>query len=211
MSLAQRLQPQDRQTQAQARIRIRGAGKSYGSLEVFRGIELEVGDTEIVAIVGPSGCGKTTLLRCIDGLIPPTVGEVTIEGERVDGPLPGVAMVFQHFGLFPWKTVYANVAYGLKLAGASKDVIAEQVPRFIKLVGLAGFEHAYPYQLSGGMQQRCGLARALAIEPRVLLMDEPFAAVDAKPARSCNSSCCASGRCARPPWCSSPTRSRKPC
>src|SRR4051812_4746796 len=174
MSLAQRLQPQDRQTQAQARIRIRGAGKSYGSLEVFRGIELEVGDTEIVAIVGPSGCGKTTLLRCIDGLIPPTVGEVTIEGERVDGPLPGVAMVFQHFGLFPWKTVYANVAYGLRLAGAAKGVIAERVPHFIKLVGLAGFEHAYPYQLSGGMQQRCGLARALAIEPRVLLMDEPF-------------------------------------
>ncbi len=172
----QNARPQD----AAARIRVTGAGKSYGALEVFRNINLDVGDAEIVAIVGPSGCGKTTLLRCIDGLIPPTSGEVAIEGERVNGPLPGVAMVFQHFGLFPWKTVYANVAYGLKLAGASKDVIAERVPRFIKLVGLAGFEHAYPYQLSGGMQQRCGLARALAIEPRVLLMDEPFAAVDAQ-------------------------------
>ena len=162
------------------RIKVAGLGKSYGVFEVFRRIELEVGDREIVAIVGPSGCGKTTLLRCIDGLITPSVGEITIEGEPVDQPLAGVAMVFQQFGLFPWKTVFANVAYGLKLAGAPRDVIAERVPRFIKLVGLSGFENAYPYQMSGGMQQRCGLARALAIEPRVLLMDEPFAAVDAQ-------------------------------
>jgi len=162
------------------RIRIDGLGQHYGALEVFRDIHLEVGDREIVAIVGPSGCGKTTLLRCIDGLIAPSAGSLTIEGEPVTAPLPGVAMVFQHFGLFPWKTVYANVAYGLKLAGASRAEIEERVPRFIRLVGLAGFEHAYPYQLSGGMQQRCGLARALAIEPRVLLMDEPFAAVDAQ-------------------------------
>jgi NitT/TauT family transport system ATP-binding protein len=168
------------QAPADMRIQVQGLGKHHGSLEVFRGIDLTVGSREIVAIVGPSGCGKTTLLRCIDGLIAPSAGVITIEGERVDGPLPGVAMVFQHFGLFPWKTVWANVAYGLRLAGAAKSEIAEQVPRFIKLVGLAGFETAYPYQLSGGMQQRCGLARALAIEPRVLLMDEPFAAVDAQ-------------------------------
>jgi NitT/TauT family transport system ATP-binding protein len=163
-----------------AHIRVEGLGKYYGALEVFRDIDLEVGDREIVAIVGASGCGKTTLLRCIDGLIAPTRGKIDIEGERVTSPLPGIAMVFQHFGLFPWKTVFANVAYGLRLAGVSKAEIAERVPRFIKLVGLAGFERAYPYQLSGGMQQRCGLARALAIEPRVLLMDEPFAAVDAQ-------------------------------
>jgi NitT/TauT family transport system ATP-binding protein len=165
---------------ADAGIQVQALGKYYGPLEVFRGINLAVGSHEIVAIVGPSGCGKTTLLRCIDGLIPPSSGTITIEGERVDGPLPGVAMVFQHFGLFPWKTVFANVAYGLKLAGVAKAEIAKRVPHFIKLVGLAGFEKAYPYQLSGGMQQRCGLARALAIEPRVLLMDEPFAAVDAQ-------------------------------
>jgi NitT/TauT family transport system ATP-binding protein len=162
------------------RIGIRALGKSYGTLQVFRGIDLEVGDREIVAIVGPSGCGKTTLLRCIDGLIPPSEGAIEIEGEVVRAPHPGVAMVFQHFGLFPWKTVHANVAYGLRLAGASQAEIGERVPRFIKLVGLSGFEDAYPYQLSGGMQQRCGLARALALEPRVLLMDEPFAAVDAQ-------------------------------
>jgi NitT/TauT family transport system ATP-binding protein len=165
---------------ADVRIRVEGLGKHYGALEVFRDVNLAVGSDEIVAIVGPSGCGKTTLLRCIDGLIPHSAGAITIAGERVDRPLPGVAMVFQHFGLFPWKTVFANVAYGLRLAGVSRPAIAERVPYFIKLVGLAGFEQAYPYQLSGGMQQRCGLARALAIEPRVLLMDEPFAAVDAQ-------------------------------
>jgi NitT/TauT family transport system ATP-binding protein len=181
MSLAeQRSGPIARKALAEARIRVRGVGKSYGELEVFRDINLEVKDAEIVAIVGPSGCGKTTLLRCIDGLMPPTAGDITIEGTRVTAPLPGVAMVFQHFGLFPWKTVFANVAYGLRLAGVSKAEIAQRVPRYIKLVGLSGFEQAYPYQLSGGMQQRCGLARALAIEPRVLLMDEPFAAVDAQ-------------------------------
>ncbi|MCC7348162.1 MAG: ATP-binding cassette domain-containing protein, partial [Variibacter sp.] len=163
-----------------ARIQARGLLKRYGAMEVFRGVDLDVGQREIVAIVGPSGCGKTTLLRCIDGLIPLDEGEIVINGARVEGPLAGVAMVFQHFGLFPWKTVFANVAYGLKMAGVARAEIARRVPHFIAMVGLAGFEHAYPYQMSGGMQQRCGLARALAVEPSVLLMDEPFAAVDAK-------------------------------
>jgi NitT/TauT family transport system ATP-binding protein len=164
----------------QARIRVEGLRKRYGTLEVFRDIALEVGEREIVAIVGPSGCGKTTLLRCIDGLIPVDGGEIWVDSERVTEPIAGVAMVFQHFGLFPWKTVYDNVAYGLRMAGVSKAEIARAVPNFIRLVGLSGFEGAYPYQMSGGMQQRCGLARALAVEPRVLLMDEPFAAVDAQ-------------------------------
>ena len=166
--------------QAAPRIRVQGLTKRYGTLEVFRGIDFEIGAHEVVALVGPSGCGKTTLLRCIDGLIAVDEGEIWVGQERVTQPIAGVAMVFQHFGLFPWKTVYDNVAYGLRMAGAAKAEIERRVPSFINLVGLAGFEHAYPYQMSGGMQQRCGLARALAIEPSVLLMDEPFAAVDAQ-------------------------------
>ncbi len=169
-----------RSTSAAVRIRGTGLAKHYGALEVFKGIDFEVGDHEIVTIVGPSGCGKTTLLRCIDGLIPLDAGEIWVNNQKIDAPIAGVAMVFQHFGLFPWKTVYDNVAYGLRMAGASKAEIAARVPNFINLVGLAGFEKAYPYQMSGGMQQRCGLARALAVEPSVLLMDEPFAAVDAQ-------------------------------
>jgi NitT/TauT family transport system ATP-binding protein len=161
-------------------IRISGLGKRYGSHQVFRGVDVTVGEREIVAIVGPSGCGKTTLLRCIDGLVRADEGRIDIGGREVRDPIPGVAMVFQHFGLFPWKTVWDNVAYGLRMAGAKRADIAEKVPYFIKLVGLAGFEQAFPYQMSGGMQQRCGLARALAVEPNVLLMDEPFAAIDAQ-------------------------------
>jgi NitT/TauT family transport system ATP-binding protein len=159
---------------------VRGLGKNFGSFTVFRDIDFEVGEREIVALVGPSGCGKTTLLRCLDGLLPVDVGEIIVGNDRVAGPIPGMAMVFQHFGLFPWKTVYDNVAYGLRMAGAGKAEIARRVPAFINLVGLGGFEKAYPYQMSGGMQQRCGLARALSVEPSVLLMDEPFAAVDAQ-------------------------------
>ena len=157
-----------------------GLGKKYGDLQVFRDIHLSLADREIVSLVGPSGCGKTTLLRCIDGLISVNEGEILIEGKQVNSPIQGVAMVFQHFGLFPWKTVHQNVAYGLRLAKVPTEEINEIVPEIITLVGLAGFENAYPAQLSGGMQQRCGLARALALKPRVLLMDEPFAAVDAQ-------------------------------
>lgn len=167
-------------SEGQARIRVKGLGKRYGALEVFRNIDFNVGEREIVAIVGPSGCGKTTLLRCVDGLLPHDIGEIWVGRERVESPISGVAMVFQHFGLFPWKTVFENVAYGLRMAGTSKTEIERKVPMFIKMVGLSGFEKAFPYQMSGGMQQRCGLARALALEPSVLLMDEPFAAVDAQ-------------------------------
>jgi NitT/TauT family transport system ATP-binding protein len=161
------------------RIEIRGLAKRYGAHTVFAELNFTVREREIVALVGASGCGKTTLLRCVDGLIP-CEGEVLLDGERILEPRPGVAMVFQHFGLFPWKTVYDNVAYGVRMAGLAKAEIARRVPAAIALVGLSGFEAAYPYQMSGGMQQRCGLARALAVEPRVLLMDEPFAAVDAQ-------------------------------
>ena len=163
-----------------ARIEISGVGKKYGDLQVFQEIDLSFGEREIVTVVGPSGCGKTTLLRCICGLIPVTQGSVQVDGVEVTEPLPGVAMVFQHFGLFPWKTVAQNVGYGLKMAGVDKAEIAEKVPHYINLVGLSGFEESFPHQLSGGMQQRCGLARALATEPSVLLMDEPFAAIDAQ-------------------------------
>jgi NitT/TauT family transport system ATP-binding protein len=169
-----------RAAKSPVRIQVHALAKRYGSLEVFRGITFEVGEREIVSIVGPSGCGKTTLLRCIDGLLPVNEGEIWIDGQRLIAPIAGVAMVFQHFGLFPWKTVSENVAYGLRMAGAAKSDVKRKVDYFIDLVGLSGFEHAYPYQMSGGMQQRCGLARALAVEPSVLLMDEPFAAVDAQ-------------------------------
>lgn len=165
-----------------ARIEITGVGKRFGDLQVFKNINLSVYEREIVTVVGASGCGKTTLLRCMNGLIPVTEGTISVDNQIVQEPRPGVAMVFQHFGLFPWKTVFDNVAYGLKLkvVGVSAEEIQERIPKYIKLVGLAGFEDAYPHQLSGGMQQRCGLARALATEPHVLLMDEPFAAVDAQ-------------------------------
>jgi NitT/TauT family transport system ATP-binding protein len=151
-----------------------------GTVVAFRNVELNVRSNEVLCIVGPSGCGKTTLLRCIGGLLAPSSGQVLIDGQIVSSPRPGVAIVFQHFGLLPWKTVVDNVAFGLKIAGVSRQQLAERVDHYIRLVGLAGFENQYPYQLSGGMQQRVGLARALAIHPEILLMDEPFASVDAQ-------------------------------
>jgi NitT/TauT family transport system ATP-binding protein len=134
----------------------------------------------VVCLLGPSGCGKTTLLRVVDGLIVPDDGEVTIGGRRVTGPRPDVAMVFQQFGLFPWKRLRQNVAYGLELRGRPRAEIERAVAHYTGLVGLGGFEQAYPYQLSGGMQQRAGLARALAVNPSILLMDEPFGSLDAQ-------------------------------
>jgi NitT/TauT family transport system ATP-binding protein len=163
-----------------AKIRVEHLCKSYGDRPVFTDVSFDVAEGEIVSIVGPSGCGKTTLLRCVVGLLPPTDGSVTITGKVVTEPPEGVAMVFQHFGLFPWKTVAANIAYGLTVKGQRRKDWEPQVADLVKLVGLEGFEKSYPYQLSGGMQQRAGLARALAIEPSVLVMDEPFASLDAQ-------------------------------
>src|SRR5919109_5202862 len=151
-----------------------------GTVVAFRHVELNVRTNEVLCIVGPSGCGKTTLLRCIGGLLAPSSGQILIDGDTVRSPREGVAIVFQHFGLLPWKSVVDNVAFGLKIAGAPRELIAERLDHYVRLVGLAGFENHYPYQLSGGMQQRVGLARALAIDPEILLMDEPFASVDAQ-------------------------------
>ena len=151
-----------------------------GSVVAFRNVDLQIRNQEVLCVVGPSGCGKTTLLRCIGGLLAPSSGQVLIDGLAVDCPREGVAIVFQHFGLLPWKSVVDNVAFGLRIAGAPREMIAERLDHYIQLVGLAGFENHYPYQLSGGMQQRVGLARALAIDPEILLMDEPFASVDAQ-------------------------------
>jgi NitT/TauT family transport system ATP-binding protein len=151
-----------------------------GSVIAFRNVDLQIRNQEVLCVVGPSGCGKTTLLRCIGGLLAPSSGQVLIDGQSVIRPREGVAIVFQHFGLLPWKSVVDNVAFGLRIAGAPREMIAERLDHYIQLVGLAGFENHYPYQLSGGMQQRVGLARALAIDPEILLMDEPFASVDAQ-------------------------------
>jgi NitT/TauT family transport system ATP-binding protein len=162
------------------RLVVENAGLRYGQLDVLADISLSVGSSEIVSIVGPSGCGKTTLLRCVGGLNQLNCGEIRIDGQRVEKPLPIVSMVFQHFGLFPWKNLWSNIAYGLKLRHAPKKEIDRRVADAIDLVGLKGFEKSYPHQLSGGMQQRAGLARALVMEPKLLLMDEPFSAIDAQ-------------------------------
>ena len=150
------------------------------SIEVLRDISLAVRKREFLTIVGPSGCGKTTLLRIIAGLIPPTDGEVLHDGKPVTGPSPTVGFVFQSDNLMPWRTVWDNVGFGPELRGESKNAYGPRIEYLLDLVGLSGFAKYYPHQLSGGMRQRVNLARALAIEPDVLLMDEPFAALDAQ-------------------------------
>jgi len=143
-------------------------------------VSLDVAPQTFVSIVGPSGCGKTTLLRIIDGLILPTSGSVAIDGARVTGPARDRAMVFQDADLLPWRTTLANIMFGLEVHGAPRAKCEAKAREVIALVGLDGFEHHYPGQLSGGMRQRVGLARALSTEPRLLLMDEPFGALDAQ-------------------------------
>jgi len=165
-----------------AKITVRHLTKSYngGKVVALQDVSFEVQPNESLCILGPSGCGKTTLLRLLDCLIARDQGEITLDGEPVTAPRPDVAMVFQHFGLFPWKNLKENITYGLALRGRPKEEIVQTGQRYIELVGLKGFEESYPYQLSGGMQQRAGLARALAVSPSLLLMDEPFGSLDAQ-------------------------------
>ncbi|MDQ1306748.1 MAG: NitT/TauT family transport system ATP-binding protein [Actinomycetota bacterium] len=149
-----------------------------GSHLVLDGVSLEVRDGEVLALLGKSGSGKSTLLRCIAGLSYPTTGDVTLRGQPVTGPNPSTAMVFQTFALLPWLTVQQNVELGLEARSVASDERAERAARAIDLIGLDGFADAYPRELSGGMRQRVGFARALVTEPDVLLMDEPFSALD---------------------------------
>jgi NitT/TauT family transport system ATP-binding protein len=147
---------------------------------VFNDLNMVVNRNEAFSIVGPSGCGKTTLLRCIDGLTELTSGVIRVDGDPVVGPTTKTVMVFQHFGLLPWQTVEKNVAFGLRMAGVKKPEWGPRVADAIETVGLRGVEKSYPTELSGGMRQRVGLARALAMDSDVFLMDEPFASVDAQ-------------------------------
>jgi len=170
-------------------IELRGCRKVYPSqngqapLVALDGVDLTIHPREFVCLLGPSGCGKTTLLKAIAGLVPLDEGEVRIEDQPITGPGPDRALVFQDFALLPWADVLTNVAFGLELRGEAKGAREHTARELIGTVGLAGFEHHYPRQLSGGMQQRVGLARALAVDPEILLMDEPFGAVDAQTRR----------------------------
>jgi NitT/TauT family transport system ATP-binding protein len=165
-------------------IRFEGTSKQYvrrdgGAIDALAGIDLAVASGEFVAIVGPSGCGKSTLLQLAAGLLPASSGRIVFEGERAGRPL--TALVFQEFALFEWRTVLQNVRFGLEVRGlrpaAERDRRAQDL---VRLVGLDGFEARYPSELSGGMRQRVGIARALAVDPAVLLMDEPLSALDAQ-------------------------------
>ncbi len=149
-------------------------------VQALDSISLSIKEREFYCLIGHSGCGKSTLLRIIDGLIKPTTGEVRIKGQLVNQPGWNRGMVFQHFNLLPWRTVLGNVEFGLENRRVPRREQRERAMRYISMVGLDGFEQSYPSQLSGGMQQRVGLARALAIEPEILLMDEPLGSLDAQ-------------------------------
>jgi NitT/TauT family transport system ATP-binding protein len=169
---------------ATGRIEITDLGIAFGgngrTVAAVRRFTLATTPGEFVALLGPSGCGKTTVLNAVAGFVPPMAGRVVVDGELVTRPGADRGMVFQQHSLFPWKTVLGNVEFGLKMRGVGRTERTSQARTYLNLVGLAGFEHAYPGELSGGMQQRVGIARVLVNRPRVMLMDEPFGALDAQ-------------------------------
>jgi len=149
-------------------------------METLRDINLNIGDHEFICFIGPSGCGKTTLLRIIAGLEEPSSGSVFLNGDLIKGPGPERGMVFQEYSLFPWRTVIDNIAFGLELRGVPKKDRLDRAEQYLKMVGLERFSERYPHELSGGMKQRVAIARALVNDPKALLMDEPFGALDAQ-------------------------------
>ena len=151
-----------------------------GEMVALNGVDMDIHENEFICVVGPSGCGKSTLLNIIGGLETPTEGKVLVDGAEVTGPGPDRGIVFQQYALFPWLTVEKNVQFGLKLQGKSKEEAEELAHKYLKMVYLEGFAKAYPKELSGGMKQRVAIARAYAVNPQVLLMDEPFGALDAQ-------------------------------
>jgi NitT/TauT family transport system ATP-binding protein len=159
-------------------VSVKNVSKNYGETEALKDMSLDFPKGQLTSLLGPSGCGKTTLLKIIAGLLPATSGEVIVNGVKVTTPGPDRAFVFQDFALMPWASVIRNVAFGLELRGVNKTERESIAHKYIGDVGLKGFEHSYPHELSGGMRQRVGLARALAVNADVLLMDEPFSAVD---------------------------------
>ncbi|MEA2331660.1 MAG: NitT/TauT family transport system ATP-binding protein [Thermoleophilaceae bacterium] len=166
-------------------LKVEHLSKTYGegddAVEAIRDLDFEVSEKEFVCIVGPSGCGKTTLLKCISGLLPPSGGEVRLHGQRIEGPPEQMALVFQEYSrsLYPWMTVRQNVAFPVRRKHSAEDT-RRLVESAVRSVGLTGSLDRYPWELSGGMQQRVAIARALAYQPEILLMDEPFASVDAQ-------------------------------
>lgn len=178
MSQIKAVTPQAAIPVADSAVSVKNVSKNYQDVEALKNLSLEFPRGELTSLLGPSGCGKTTLLKIIGGLLQPNSGEVKVDGKTVTGPGPDRAFVFQDFALLPWANVIRNVAFGLELRGIAKSEREGIAEKYIREVGLAGFEKKFPHQLSGGMRQRVGLARALSVDSQVLLLDEPFSAVD---------------------------------
>lgn len=169
---------------AKVKVKIDNVVKKYttskGEMVALNGVSLDIKENEFICVVGPSGCGKSTLLNIIAGLLEPTSGSVYVDGKKVEGPGPERGVVFQQYALFPWLTVLKNVEFGLKLKGITGEQATLEAMKYLKMVDLEQFANSYPKELSGGMKQRVAIARAYAVNPQVLLMDEPFGALDAQ-------------------------------